>query len=136
MTPLTAIAAANFVHTRWLWRSHSRAALLAWQQRQLRRFLRDRLTRAPFYAEIAGRLIASGRPVGDITLADLPIVDKQALLTHFDGLNTRDIRYDDAMAVAVAAERSRDFSPELGDVTVGLSSGTSGQRVPLSLIHI
>ncbi len=68
--------------------------------------------------------------MGDITLADLPIVDKQTLLTHFDALNTRDIRYDDAMAVALAAERSRDFRPALGDVTVGLSSGTSGQRVP------
>jgi putative adenylate-forming enzyme len=89
-----------------------------------------------------------------VTLADLPIIDKQTLLTHFDALNTRDVRYDDAMAVALAAERSRDFRPvlagagisrrgetgwlsgrrpaskELGEVTVGLSSGTFGQRVP------
>jgi putative adenylate-forming enzyme len=134
--PVTAAAAAaNFARTRWAWpwrwRRRSRAALLAWQERRVREFLRHRLTRAPFYAEIAGRLIASGRAdISDITLADLPIVDKQTLLTHFDGLNTRDIRYDEAMAVAIGAERSRDFSPELGDVTVGLSSGTSGQRVP------
>jgi putative adenylate-forming enzyme len=135
---LTAAAAANFARTRWgrpwgwlwgwRWRWDSRAALLAWQERRVREFLRHRLTRAPFYAEIAGRMMAAGR--GDITLADLPIVDKQTLLTHFDGLNTRDIRYDDAMAVALAAERSRDFRSELDDVTVGLSSGTSGQRVP------
>lgn len=129
-----ATAVASFARTRWggHWRSRSRAALAAWQARRLREFLRDRLTRAPFYAEIAGRMIAAGRDPGggDLTLADLPIVDKQTLLTHFDALNTRDIRYDDAMAVALAAERSRDFRPELGDVTVGLSSGTSGQRVP------
>jgi putative adenylate-forming enzyme len=134
--PVTAAAAAaNFARTRWAWpwrwRRRSRAALLAWQERRVREFLRHRLTRAPFYAEIAGRLIASGRAdISDITLADLPIVDKQTLLTHFGALNTRDIRYDDAMAVALAAERSRDFSPEIDDVTVGLSSGTSGQRVP------
>jgi phenylacetate-coenzyme A ligase PaaK-like adenylate-forming protein len=129
-------ALARFARTRWGFGPHgrSRAALLAWQERRLREFLRHRLTRAPFYAEIAGRKIAAGRgAIGDIpeiTLADLPIVDKQTLLTHFDALNTRDIRYGDAMAVALAAERSRDFRPELGDVTVGLSSGTSGQRVP------
>jgi phenylacetate-coenzyme A ligase PaaK-like adenylate-forming protein len=128
VTHPAAAAVASFARTRWGWRWRSRTALLAWQERQLRRFLRERLTRAPFYAEIAGRRMAAGR--GDITLADLPIIDKQTLLTHFDGLNTRDIRYDDAMAVAIAAERSRDFTPELGDVTVGLSSGTSGQRVP------
>jgi phenylacetate-coenzyme A ligase PaaK-like adenylate-forming protein len=148
---LTAAAAANFARTRWgwgcgwgsgwggswggqrrwRWRWRSRASLLAWQERRVREFLRDRLTRAPFYAEIAGRMLAAGRgDIGDITLADLPIVDKQTLLTHFDGFNTRDIRYDDAMAVALAAERSRDFRSQLDDVTVGLSSGTSGQRVP------
>src|SRR5699024_7869763 len=27
-----------------------------------------------------------------------------------------------------AAERSRDFAPTIGDITVGLSSGTSGNR--------
>lgn len=146
MMPSAAVAAASFARARWgwgwssgwggQWRWRSRAAFEAWQARQLRAFLRHRLTRAPFYAEIAGRMLAAGRDpgadpgFGGMTLADLPIVDKQTMLTHFDGLNTRDIRYDDAMAVALAAERSRDFRPELGDVTVGLSSGTSGQRVP------
>lgn len=120
-------ALAGFARTRWGWRWRSRAALLASQERHLRDFLDRRLPRAPFYAEIAGRRMAAGL---GLTLADLPIVDKQTLLTHFDALNTRDIRYDDAMAVALAAERSRDFQPALGDVTVGLSSGTSGQRVP------
>jgi putative adenylate-forming enzyme len=32
------------------------------------------------------------------------------------------------MELAQAGERSRDFSPQIGDVTVGLSSGTSAQR--------
>jgi phenylacetate-coenzyme A ligase PaaK-like adenylate-forming protein len=132
MTHLTT-AAASFARTRWGWRWRSRAALLDWQDRQLRAFLRHRLTRAPFYAEIAGRMIAAngaGRDGVGVTLADLPIIDKQTLRKHFDALNTRDIRYDEAMAVAIAAERSRDFKPEIDEVTVGLSSGTSGQRVP------
>jgi putative adenylate-forming enzyme len=115
-----ALAAACFARTRWGWRWRDRASLLAWQERQLRRFLRDHLVRAPFYARLAGGAIER--------LADLPIIDKQTLLTHFDELNTRGIRQAEALAVALAAERSRDFRPEIGDITVGLSSGTSGQR--------
>ena len=49
-------------------------------------------------------------------------------MADFRAYNTVGISYDDAMAVAMEAERSRDFTPTLGDVTVGLSSGTSGRR--------
>jgi len=111
------LAGARFARTRWGWRWTDRAALLAWQARQIDRFLRDRLRRAPFYAE---RTFTR--------LDDLPIVDKRTLVTHFDGLNTRGIKQTEALAIALAAERSRDFRPEMGDITVGLSSGTSGQR--------
>jgi putative adenylate-forming enzyme len=112
----TGLAVMRFARARWGWRWRDRASLLAWQEQQLRRFLRDQLPRAPFYA------------MGATRLADLPIVDKQTLVEHFDELNTRGIRHADAVAVALAAERSRDFRPEIGDITVGLSSGTSGQR--------
>jgi putative adenylate-forming enzyme len=118
----TALAVARFARARWGWRWRDRAALLAWQERQLREFLRDRLPRAPFYAAYA----RSARGVA--RLEDLPIVDKQTLVTYFDDLNTRGIRHADALAIALAAERSRDFRPEIGDITVGMSSGTSGQR--------
>jgi putative adenylate-forming enzyme len=57
------------------------------------------------------------------------VVDKEVLLARFDDLNTAGIRLVDAHDVAVAAERSRDFRPTVGrDITVGLSSGTSGRR--------
>jgi putative adenylate-forming enzyme len=118
VTPVADIglAAVRFARTRWGWRWRDRAALLAWQARQLQRLLRDRLPRAPFYGRAASRLV------------DLPVVDKETLLAHFDGFNTRGIRQADAMATALAAEHTRNFRPELGDITVGLSSGTSGRR--------
>lgn len=135
-----ALAAACFARTRWGWRWRDRAALLAWQERQIRRFVEERLRLAPFYAGLgaggwyAGAggsgLGAGERPLAGLPLAGLPIVDKATLVEHFDALNTRGIRYAQAMEVALAAERSRDFRPELGDVTVGLSSGTSGRRAP------
>jgi putative adenylate-forming enzyme len=109
-------AARRFAATRWGRRWPTRTSLLEWQARRLNRFLREQLPRAPFYGRPASRL------------SELPIVDKQTMVAAFDALNTRGIRRADAMAAALAAERSRDFRPEIGDLTVGLSSGTSGER--------
>jgi phenylacetate-CoA ligase len=50
------------------------------------------------------------------------------MMAEFDTFNTRGIRLIDAMTAALAAENQRDFSPTLGGLTVGLSSGTSGHR--------
>ncbi len=57
-----------------------------------------------------------------------PTIDKSVMMANFDGLNTAGITKSQAFAVADAAEASRDFKPAIGEVTVGLSSGTSGNR--------
>jgi len=118
---LTGAMLVRFGMARWGRRFRSRAAFDAWQERRVQRF-RRRLVAAPFYRALLdanpGR-----RPVR------LPVVDKTVHLEHFDGLNTRGIRLADALGVALEAEQSRDFSPTVGgDLTVGLSSGTSGRR--------
>lgn len=57
------------------------------------------------------------------------VMTKSLFLEHFAALNRKGITLDQAMAVALRAERERDFKPELpGGITVGLSSGTSGAR--------
>lgn len=57
-----------------------------------------------------------------------PTIDKSVMMAHFDSLNTAGIAKAQAFAVAEAAEASRDFKPAIGNVTIGLSSGTSGNR--------
>ena len=110
-------AVAAFAGARWGRRPLDRAALVAWQEARLARFLRDVLPRAPFYRD---------RPR---TLAELPVVDKATTLARFAEFNTVGVSLDHALEVALAAERSRDFAPTLpGGITVGLSSGTSGTR--------
>lgn len=49
-------------------------------------------------------------------------------MAHFDELNTLGIRKEEAFAVALEAESSRNFSPKINGATIGLSSGTSGNR--------
>jgi putative adenylate-forming enzyme len=55
-------------------------------------------------------------------------MDKSTMLENFDRLNTAGIGLEQALETAMKAERSRDFAPMIGSVTVGLSSGTSGRR--------
>ena len=49
-------------------------------------------------------------------------------MENFDRINTLNIKLKDAFKIAVTAENSRDFSPTINNITVGLSSGTSGNR--------
>lgn len=108
---------ANYAKARNTARFGSRAALERHQARAIARFRRTTLAASPFYA-----------PLADKPLADLPIMSKPLMLAEFERINTRGISHDDALALAEHAERTRDFSAMIGDVSVGLSTGTSGRR--------
>ena len=106
-----------FVRTRYGAGWRTRAALEAHQRAGFARFRAKVMPRSPFYAAYADR-----------PLRDLPPMNKARLMESFSRINTCGIAYDEALHVALKAERSRDFSPTIGDVSVGLSTGTSGQR--------
>lgn len=55
-------------------------------------------------------------------------MDKQFMMKYFDQLNTVGIKKDQAFQIALESESTRDFSPMIGNISVGLSSGTSGHR--------
>lgn len=57
-----------------------------------------------------------------------PIVNKDIFMEYFDDINTVGIKKQQALDVAAQSEESRDFSPSIGGVSVGLSSGTSGNK--------
>lgn len=107
----------HFARTRWRLKFENRAALEAWQSKRIKQFLATQLPRTPFYRRFAGS-----------SLAQLPIIDKSVMLTHFDQMNEAGITLDEATSVALDGETSRDFIPSLRGITVGLSSGTQGPR--------
>jgi putative adenylate-forming enzyme len=94
-----------------------RTAFETWQRKKIQRFLDTHLPRSPFYRPHTGK-----------PLDQLPIVDKADTLSHFNAINTVGITLAEATEIALAAEASRDFSPERAGITVGLSSGTQGAR--------
>lgn len=95
----------------------SRAQLDAYQQRQLARFVDVLCARSTYFA-----------PYRKLPLGQWPTMNKALMLEHFDAMNTEGITLAQAMEAAMAAEHSRDFTPAVGDITVGLSSGTSSRR--------
>jgi len=121
MNRVAPLIVAHFVRARWRWRTLRGPLLTRYQNRHARQIVAYAHRHAPFYAEHW-----RGHDPGD--WRHLPTVDKRLMMDNFDRFNTRGVRRDVALALALGAERSRDFRPLLGDLTVGLSSGTSGHR--------
>lgn len=111
----------HYMLTRHLHRWPDREALERWQERRIIRQIRRVRESSPFYRDLW-----KGLP--DEAWRQFPIIDKPIMMEHFDELNTVGIRSDEAMELALRAEQTRDFEPLLHGVTVGLSSGTSGNR--------
>ncbi|TGQ51724.1 CoF synthetase [Mesorhizobium sp. M1C.F.Ca.ET.193.01.1.1] len=101
-------AVGSFVLTRWVSRK-SRADFERWQAAALRRFLDRDLPRAPFYRQAPARL------------TDLPVTDKALLMARFEDFNIHGITAAEAWAAL-----ARDGG--VGNLTVGASTGTSGNR--------
>jgi putative adenylate-forming enzyme len=108
---------AKRVRHRW----RNRDELAAWQDRMVRKHMSRVWSKSPYYKRLHQGCPASG-------WSGFPVVSKPELMDHFDEWNTAGIRREQAWAVALAAENSRNFTPTIGDITIGLSSGTSGNR--------
>ncbi|MDJ0616564.1 MAG: adenylate cyclase [Calothrix sp. MO_192.B10] len=99
----------------------NRASLLAWQDKQVRNFLQKILPKSTFYRQYYQGL--------DIhSWQQLPIIDKSIMMANFDQLNTVGVKKSSALQLALNAEKQRNFSSTLQGLTIGLSSGTSGNR--------
>ncbi len=58
----------------------------------------------------------------------LPLGDKSLLMGHFEAINTLQLNKEKAFNVGISAERGERSNSVIGDITIGLSSGTSGNR--------
>lgn len=102
------------------------AKVLKWLYRHRLEKLREKrfqkllasLSSSPFYARFGPKA----------NLEDFPIMDKKSFMADFDRINTCGIALNAALNVAETAEKQRDFSPTINGITVGLSSGTSGNK--------
>ncbi|MEM8892074.1 MAG: adenylate synthase, partial [Bacteroidota bacterium] len=96
-----------------------RKKLLKYQQNRLRKFQEKVLSKSSFYRT----LIKQGYDINNF-----PIIGKKEFVASFDQINTVGLKAEEAFDFAIRAEQDRDFSGELNGITVGLSTGTSGNR--------
>ncbi|MEL6255556.1 MAG: F390 synthetase-related protein [Bacteroidota bacterium] len=97
----------------------SRRKLLNYQQKKLKKFQKKVLRNSPYYQA----LMKEGYDIDSF-----PIIGKKEFVESFDQINTVGIKAVEAFEFAIKAEKDREFSGELNGITVGLSSGTSGNR--------
>lgn len=95
----------------------TRIALEKHQAKLLKRHLKKIFTLSSFYKAHKHQ-----------NFEQLPIIDKSIFMANFNQINTVGILKDEAWQIAINSEESRDFSPMIGSISVGLSSGTTGNR--------
>lgn len=111
----------SYAGARWRFTRLRGDALAAFQDRRAREIVAYAMRHSPFHRDrFADRDPRDWRA--------LPTIDKQAMMQSFDAFNTAGVRLEDAMDVALRAESGQTSSSTIDELTVGLSSGTSGHR--------
>ncbi|OCG17350.1 F390 synthetase-related protein [Gilliamella sp. WF3-4] len=94
-----------------------RADLEAYQRKQLEKFKQRVLSKSPYFSRFIKQPFDTW-----------PLMNKQLMMANFDQMNTANLNSQALLALAQQSEQKRDFSAKMGKFSVGLSSGTSGQR--------
>ena len=106
-----------YARARWHDGIADRARLETIQRRWLRSLQNYVVRHSAFYA-----------PYAQIPWAQWPMVDKTAWMNGFDEINTVGARLAKISSIALQAEHTRDFSRHWHGHSVGMSTGTSGNR--------
>ena len=115
MSKLTAIK--NFAEVRWIRKFNNANDLQKYQQKMLKKHLKFIKKNSEYYKDI---------DVNDMN--SIPIIDKKIMMNNFDKLNTVGLKRDKALEIAIESEHTRDFETKYNNISVGLSSGTSGHK--------
>lgn len=111
----------SFLEAKWRWRYLQGERLEQFQNQKAGQMVAWVAQHSPFYRRHwQGHNLDNWR--------ELPTVSKTEMMAHFAEFNTLGMERDAAQKAALRAEQERDFRPTLNGATVGLSSGTSGQR--------
>ncbi|MEY3499533.1 MAG: hypothetical protein RL308_1202 [Bacteroidota bacterium] len=99
-------------------RSHR--AITAFQTKKMNKFAKKTLSKSKFYLPYFSNKVFHWKAVPQIT--------KTEFMDAFNEVNTKNIKLEEALEVALRAEHTRNFKSEINGLTVGLSTGTNGKR--------
>ena len=104
----------TFIKVRYFSKWTSRDKLLEYQVKQVEKHIKFLKENSPYFRTHA--------ITEDFTM------NKAFMMENFDGLNTLGVKKDEAMDIALNSEKTRNFNQKYKNISVGLSSGTSGHR--------
>jgi putative adenylate-forming enzyme len=117
-TPI--VFAAHYIRARRR-RSLSGSRLRDYQDLRAKAIIAWAVAKSPFYREhFAGLSLENWR--------EFPVVNKEMMMANFSSFTTVGLDRDEAMNLALSAEGSGQYRDRIRNLTVGLSSGTSGHR--------
>lgn len=106
-----------YLKYRFFLRIKSKEKLLMFQKIKIKKHLNYVSKNSKFYSKYKKK-----------ELSEFPIVNKEIMMKNFDEMNTVGIKKEKAYEIAVNSEKIRNFKEKYNNITVGLSSGTSGNR--------
>lgn len=110
----------NFISMRYFKRFKTREKLEKYQEKMLLKQMKYIKENSEYFKDIKANSIED--------LKSLPLMDKKVMMENFNKLNCVGIDRDKALEIAINGEKSRNFDEKLNNISVGLSSGTSGAR--------
>ena len=110
----------NFISMRYFKKFKTRDKLEKYQNKMLLKQMKYIKENSEYFKNIKADSIENFK--------DLPLMDKKVMMENFNKLNCVGIDRDKALEIAINGEKSRNFDEKLNNISVGLSSGTSGAR--------
>ena len=98
-------------------RYRTRNSTLLRQKKLFHRLKNKVLTQSPFYRDYLSEGFEA-----------FPVIDKPIFVSNFNTINTKKLNDNECFNIALDAEKKRDFTSKHCGYSIGLSSGTSGQR--------
>lgn len=110
----------NFVSMRYFKKFKTREKLEKYQEKMLLKQMQYIKKNSEYFKDIKVDSIEDFK--------NIPLMDKKVMMENFNKLNCVGIDRDKALEIAINGEKSRNFDEKLDNISVGLSSGTSGAR--------
>ncbi len=110
----------NFISLRYFKKFKTRKKLEKYQKKMLLKQMKYIKKNSNYFKDIKADSIDDFKKI--------PIMDKKIMMENFNDLNCVNIDRDEALEIAINGEKNRNFDEKLNNISVGLSSGTSGAR--------
>lgn len=99
----------------------NREKLESHQKKQLKKIIEFSRKNSEYYNNLFSGL-------DEVTLEQIPIITKSEMMDNFNQINTKNLKKEELIAFTITQEKKGQYSRFQGEYSIGLSSGTSGNK--------